>query len=158
LTAPADELAPHCPSFNLIGLEFMLIWWGNAIISSGGMAIASIYYKSTPDFVPNHNRSNLNGNTKLATITYLSIFLINLLVYISLISSRPFKKPLHTNKPAVLLLSILFCMITVFYFFTEHLGFLQLEPIGMQEAIVVYSIGLCTGSLCIAYSIIIRTA
>jgi hypothetical protein len=86
------------------------------------------------------------------------MFLISIIVYISFASSRPFKKPLYTNKPAVILLFICFCMATVFHFFTKELHFLQLEPIGMQEAATVYSIGLCTGCLSIAYVCIIRAA
>jgi hypothetical protein len=44
-TPPTDELNPYCPNFNLIGLEYMLIWWGSAVIIAGGMGVSMIYYK-----------------------------------------------------------------------------------------------------------------
>jgi predicted cobalt transporter CbtA len=45
LAPPAEKLTPYCPSFNLIGLEYMLIWWGSAVIIAGGMGVSMIYYK-----------------------------------------------------------------------------------------------------------------
>jgi hypothetical protein len=96
----------------------MLIWWGNAIIVAGGMGIAYVYYSHTPDFVANPDRSSLNGYNKSATITFLTMALLNLLIYISFISGRPFKKPLYTNKPLVALISFFFCLMTIFHFLT----------------------------------------
>lgn len=52
-TPPNERLIPFFPSFNFIGLEFMLIWWGIALISAVGMTIALQYYRGSPDFLPN---------------------------------------------------------------------------------------------------------
>lgn len=40
LTPPADKLTRYCPSFNLIGVECLVTWWGVAVISAGGTSVA----------------------------------------------------------------------------------------------------------------------
>lgn len=136
----------------------MLLWWGNAIIATGGVSVAYFYYKDTPDFAPNPDRSSLNGNNKTATINFLSMFLVSIFVYIALSGSRPFKKSIFTNGPVAVMLAISFSMITCFFFLSDHLHFLQIEPIGLKEAVTVYVIILITGCLNIAYSAAIRSA
>lgn len=124
LTLPADKLTKYCPSFNLIGLECLLTWWGVALISTAGSSIAYEYYIQTDDFVPNPYRNGLNSNNKSATISFLSMFFISLIVYVAFWARRPFKKGMQTNLPAFYLLIFWLCSVTFFFFFSEHLAFL----------------------------------
>jgi hypothetical protein len=82
--------------------------------------------------VPNPDRSALNGNNKPATINFLFMVFLNLFVYIGFSSGHPFKRPLYTNTPATVILVASFLVATGLFFFTEHLHFLQLEPIGQH--------------------------
>lgn len=129
-TPPVEKLIPHIPSFNLIGLEYILLWLGNSVIISGGMGISMLYYQSTSDFIPNPDRSVLNGNNKTGTVSFLTIFLLSWFTLISFSSSKTFKKSLYHNKPLFVLLIFDFVFISVVFFFTKNFHFFELEPIG----------------------------
>ena len=93
-TPPADILTSHFPYFNFIGLEFMLIWWGTAVIVSIGISFAIRYYQNSPDFLPNPTPDQINGNNKSGTIAFLTVSLVIVIVYFALVGSIPFKKRL----------------------------------------------------------------
>jgi hypothetical protein len=102
----------------------MLTLWGTQIISGGGMWVAYQYYSSTPDFIPNPDRSTFNGNNKTGTIVFLSLMIISILAYIGFTSSFPFKKPLYYNRPVTIWLVTIFSIITLFFFLSKKVGFL----------------------------------
>jgi protein-S-isoprenylcysteine O-methyltransferase Ste14 len=86
------------------------------------------------------------------------MFLISWFICISFVGARPFKKTLFHNRPLMIVLIIDIIFITAAFFFSEHLHFLQLEPIALEQATTVYLICLCTGCLNLAYVCCIRAA
>lgn len=157
-TPPADKLTKYCPSFNLIGPQYLLTWWGSIIILAGGQAVGYLYYYNTSDFEPNPNRNTINGDNKSATITFLTTLMVSMFLFIGFASSHPFKKPLYANTPATIFLIFGFIMTTFLYFFTQKLSALQIKPIAMHEALIVYLISAATGILIVLYAKMIRSA
>jgi hypothetical protein len=117
-TPPADTLTSHFPYFNFIGFEFMLLWWGTALIVSIGMPIAIRYYQNSPDFLPNPTPDQINGNNKSGTIAFLTTFLVIVMVYFAFVGSTPFKKRFYHNPFLVGQLIFAFVLITLIYGFT----------------------------------------
>ncbi len=117
-TPPADKLTKYFPSFNLIGPEYLLTWWGSIIILAGGQTVAYLYYYNSSDFVPNPNADTLNGDNKSGTIFFLTTMMLGIFLFIAFASSKPFKKPLYKNTPVAVFLPFAFIMTTFFFFFT----------------------------------------
>lgn len=50
---PLTKLKKFIPNSNFLDLENHLVFWGNLIITTLGLAVCYIYYSNTDDFVPN---------------------------------------------------------------------------------------------------------
>ena len=53
VSRPAEDMCKYFNTSNFMGLEHHLVYWGNMVIFSAGMALSYLYYSNTSDFVPN---------------------------------------------------------------------------------------------------------
>jgi hypothetical protein len=125
LTPPAKKLTKYIPSSNMIGLENQLIYWGVWLINSGGLAVAYLNYKSSSDFEPNPDRSQINTVTKTSTVIFLMAVFLSSLLPISLSSSHPWKLGIWKNLPLFLIIIFDFVFVTAVLFNSKYCRFID---------------------------------
>lgn len=81
----SNTLSKYYPNFNMLSLQNQLIYWGSSLIVAIGISTDYYYYRSTPDFVPNPDRSKLGWNNKTGSFTLLLNIVLSIAINISVV-------------------------------------------------------------------------
>lgn len=136
----------------MLSLQNQAIYWGSSLIVAIGISSDYYFYRSTPDFHPNPDRSKLSWGNQTGTITLLLNIVLSIFINISIVQSNPWKKKIWNNIPSVVFLIINGIFITIVLFTTKYLSGINLSPIDQIEAIKLYFIAIGFGCLCWIYN------
>jgi magnesium-transporting ATPase (P-type) len=160
LSRPAEKNSKFSPESNFMGVENHLIYWGNVLIIGGGSIIAYYYYVNTDDFVSNPISSvtfdsGWSGESKGSTIFLGITNIYYSFLPILLARSKPWKESYWKNIP-LFVLTLLDIIFSVSYFFiTSSLSFLNVLPIGLAQASIVFGIMIGTIFIGFLYNLIV---
>ena len=157
VSRPAEDMCKYFNTSNFMGLENHLVYWGNMVIFSAGMALSYLYYSKTSDFVPNPTPSitfqnGYNHTTKSSTIVFLCQNIINIFLGVHIYRSGPWKEPFYKNKAFTIVVVVNILLLIPMYFTTKYLSFMDVQPIGVNEAGVVLAIMMGSAAVSFVYN------
>lgn len=149
------------PNSHFMSKENHLIFWVDSIILTLTQGFAFFYYTSSSDFEPNPQPKvtfshGWNGVCKSSTANFLIVILIFTLLPIFIYRSAPWKEPFYKNIVLLILILLDLGAIICMYLFTSQLSIIDLLPIRLREAIIMFGITTCGCMLCGVANLVIN--
>jgi hypothetical protein len=131
----SKKLSKFLPNSNFMGVENQLIFWTNCAIASIAQYIVYLYYFKSSDFVPNPKPyatfvDGWNFICKSSSVFFLVNTVQATLMPFSTYRSLPWKEKIYKNILMTILIILNSIGISIIFFETQYLSFIQLEPIG----------------------------
>jgi len=97
------------------------------------------------------------GKTKSSTLIFLCQNIVNTFLGLCVYRSDPWKEAFYKNKAFTIIITINIILLTAMFFTTAQLtSFTDLQPIGLTQAGIIFTIMIMTVVVCLLYNYLIK--